>query len=57
MVTSPSAVEAIADGERRGRYLALGETTAAAMVAAGQQPDGVATAPSAKALVALIQPD
>ncbi|MHC4076949.1 MAG: hydroxymethylbilane synthase [Planctomycetota bacterium] len=57
VVTSPSAVEAIADGERRGRYLALGETTAAAMVAAGQQPDGVATAPSAKALVALIQQD
>ncbi len=55
VVTSPSAAAAIADALHPGRYLALGETTAAAMEAAGRKPDGVATAPTPQALVQLIQ--
>ena len=54
VVTSPSAVAALADAGHEGRYLALGDTTAAAMVAAGRTPDAVAATPTSQALVKLI---
>ena len=53
VVTSPSAVFAI-PAVRDQRYLALGQTTADAMEAAGITPDGVASAPTPTALAALI---
>jgi len=54
VVTSPSAVPALADAGHDGRYLALGETTAAAMAKAGRPADAVATAPTPQALVKLL---
>ncbi len=55
--TSPSAVRAYAAGEpaiEHASLLALGDTTAGAMVSVGMTPRGVATAPTANALVHLI---
>jgi uroporphyrinogen-III synthase len=54
VVTSPSAVAALADAWPEGRYLALGETTAGAMSAAGLAPHAVAESPTSQALVKLI---
>lgn len=54
VVTSPSAVAALADASPEGRYLALGDTTASAMSAAGLAPHAVAESPTSQALVKLI---
>ncbi len=54
--TSPSAVSAYNTNQstRPGRHLAIGETTATAMRDANIPPHGVATSPTAHALVQLI---